>query len=134
MPVFESADQLETCARLLFSRVQEEVPLATRQVLGSRLLIRLNCVTPQTEIWINGRRPPLQTSFGAASQRPDLDITLAGDTLHEILMGQLPLRKAMSNGQLKVEGRIWKAQALADLFFYSQEIYPLVLQEQGLAP
>ena len=118
--------------RLLFSRIEQEEPGAADAILASRLLIRLRCRAPEAEFTINGRQRPVQTTFGPSNARPALDIELAADTLHEILMDQLSLKKALGNGQLKIRGPALKAMVLADLFRRGQAIYPEVLREQGL--
>jgi hypothetical protein len=132
MPTYADSAQLYDTARHLFNRIQAEIPGAANQVMGSRLLIRLQTSDPAGEIWINGRQRPLATAFGPARSRPDLDITLPADTLHRILLGELSLKKALGNGNVQVRGPVWKAKALADLFYHGQSIYPQVLQEQGL--
>jgi hypothetical protein len=66
------------------------------------------------------------------SVNPDLDVKLAADTLHQILLGQLSLTKALGSKQLVPTGPVWKTMVLADLFQQAKTIYPQVLREQGL--
>ena len=132
MSIYQNAAQLETCADRLFQRVQEEQPDALKRVLGQRMLIRLACTQPTTTIWLDGRRRPLQLAFGEARQRPHLDIELATATLHGILMGDLSLQKAFTNGNVQVAGALWRLPALADLFTQAQTHYPAVLREMDL--
>jgi hypothetical protein len=124
MPVFADATQLYRCTEELFARVQEQDPQATDTILASRLVIRLRSKAPDAEITMDGRRRPVQTTFGPSPLRPTLDIELAGDTLHRVLSGTLSLKQAVANGLLKVQGPVWKTQALADLFRHGQAIYP----------
>jgi hypothetical protein len=131
MPFFARSEQLYACAKALFERILEQDPGAANAVLGSRLLITLRCYDPEAEITINGRKRPLATSFGPTSQRPDLAVQLAGDTLHRILLGELSIKKAVATGQLKVTGPVWRTAALAELFERGQAIYPALLREQG---
>ena len=132
MAVYQNAAQLETCADRLFQRVQEEHPAALKRVLGQRMLIRLACSQPDTTIWLDGRRRPLQLTFGEARQRPHLDIALKTSTLHRILMGDLSLQNAFSNGNVQIAGALWRLPALAELFSQAQTLYPAVLQEMDL--
>jgi hypothetical protein len=134
MPFYSNADQLYTCIGTLFDRVLTEIPAVSQGILAARMLIRLRCREPQSEIILNGRQRPIQTSFGATSQRPDLDVELAGDTLHYILLDHLSIRKAMANGELRVRGPIWKTSPLAELLRQGRAFYPQVLREQGLGP
>lgn len=133
MSVYQNAAQLESCAGRLFQRMQDEHPAALKRVLGQRMLIRLACTQPSTTIWLDGRRRPLQLAFGEARQRPHLEIELAVATLHRILMGDLSLRQAFTNGNVQVAGALWRLPALADLFDQAQTLYPAVLREMDLA-
>lgn len=131
MPVYSDSEQLNEVAQRLFQRLQAEKPAVAGQLVGSRLLIRLKCRDPLTEMWLDGRRYPLQTSFGYQRLHPDLEISLTGDTLHAILLDQLSLVEALSSGRLQAEGKLWKARALSDLFHEGQGIYRQILQEMG---
>ncbi len=131
MPFYDSADQLYHCLRTLFGRLGQENPGAGEAVLALRLISRLRISEPAAEITTNGRRRPLLTVYGPSTLRPDLEIEVVGDTLHRILLGELPLKKAVGNGLVKVRGPAWKTLALAELFRQSQAIYPEVLRELG---
>ena len=132
MPIYQTTDQLYACANQLFDQIQRDDPEAARPLLASRLVIRLKVSEPMGEIVINGRSRPITTHFGSNSTHPDLDIELSGDTLHQILLGQLAIAKALGSRQLKAKGPVWKAAVLADLFRQGQTIYPDILRKQGL--
>lgn len=132
MAFFADSDQLYACARALFSRLQADAPTAVQGVQTSRLLIHLRCSDPSAEITLNGRQRPVQISYGPIRLRPDLTVDLKADTLHGILADELSLKKALANGQLKVQGPIWKATVLGDLFTQGRVFYPQILREQGL--
>jgi hypothetical protein len=134
MPFFADSNQFYTCTRMLFDRIREEEPGAADAILTSRLVIRLCCTGPDAEFTINGRQRPLETTFGPSRLRPTLDIELAADTLHGIMLGELSLKRALADGRLKVRGLVWKTPALAELFYQGQGLYPGVLQDQGLLP
>jgi hypothetical protein len=133
MAIYQTADQLYTCAQQLFDRIQQDDPNAARPLLASRLVIRFAITDLQGEIVLNGRTRPLQTTFGHNGTRPDLDIECTAATLHQILLGELAIAKALGRKQLKAKGPIFKATVLADLFRQGQTLYPKILQEQGLA-
>lgn len=134
MPVYHDADHLYSVAQTLFSRIEAENPQAVRGLLTSRMLIRLSVQGPEAEIWVNARRHPIQTNFGPARQRPDLDVRVSGDTLHQILLGDLTLTRALNSGALRVTGPVWKAVALGDFFNEGQSIYPGLAAAHGLSP
>jgi len=134
MAFFRDTDQFYLCTQALLSRIQKEDPGAADAILASHLIIRLQSTDPEAEITINGRKRPVQVTYGPAGLRPTLNIELTADTLHGIMLGQLSLKKALADGRLKVRGPVWKTQALADLLTQGRDIYPRILQEQGLAP
>jgi len=132
MTPYTNSDQLYACIKALFSRIAAEDSGAADEILASRLVIRLRCTEPAAEFTVNGRRRPLETIFGPSSLHPTLRIDLATDTLHRIMLGELPLKTALARGLLKVQGPLWKSTALGDLFRQSQTLYHQVLIEQGL--
>lgn len=132
MPIYASTEQLYQCANLLFEQIQREDPKAADTFMAAKLVVRLQCTAPSGDIVLNGRTRPIATTFGPSSAKADLDITLTADTLHEILLGQLGIAKALGGGRLVVKGPIWKATALADLFRQGQTIYPKILKSQGI--
>ena len=131
MAVYTDTEQLNAYVKALFALIAEKDPGAADSVLASRLVIRLLCTEPEAEITINGRQRPLEMTYGPSRLRPTLEIELTADTLHAIMLGELGLRKALANGLLEVRGPMWRAKALADLFYQGQELYRQVLEEQG---
>jgi hypothetical protein len=131
MAVYTEAEQLYSYVEALFALIAQENPGAADSVLASRSVIRLRCTEPEAEITINGRQRPLETTYGPTRLRPTMDIELTADALHAIMLGELGLKKALADGLLEVRGQIWKAKALADLFYQAQELYREVLQERG---
>ena len=131
MAIYNNAEQLYTYVEALFALIAEENPGAADAVVASRLVIRLRCTGPDAEMTINGRQRPLETTFGPSPLRPTLDIKLAPNTLHRIMLGELELKKAIADRLVEVRGPVWKAKALADLFQQAQELYLQVLSEMG---
>ena len=132
MTIFTDTHQLYHAAGLLFSRMLVDYPEAITPLYRSKLIARLSTSAPAGQIWVNARHNPLQTSFGNQSLRPELDIHLSADTLHLILMDQLPLTQAVGNGAVKVRGPIFRFTALGDLFTQGKLVYPAVLQDLGI--
>lgn len=134
MSFYEDVSQFHAVLGRLFAEIEAQNPRAADLVHRSRLLIRLKTTAPTTDIWINGRQRPLKIQFGHARLHANLEVALDGDSLHQILLGELSLKRALGNGRLEVQGPIWKARALADLFEQSRAIYPRILEEEGLLP
>lgn len=132
MSFYANSEQFYAIARALFGRVQAENPQAADDVRKAKLLIRFNCTDPEAELLINGRRQPATVTYGENRVRPEVDVKLATDTLHLILLGDLRLSKALAAKELVVHGPVRKVLAVADLFHQCQAIYPEILREQGL--
>ncbi len=133
MTVFTDTEQLYHVAAGLFERMLADYPEAIKPLYRSRLIARLSTSNPAGQIWVNARHNPLQTAFGRLTLRPELDITLSADDLHQILLGRLGLSKAVGNGAVKVRGNLLKVVTLGELFDQAQVVYPDVLQSQGIA-
>jgi hypothetical protein len=131
---FADTGQFYDCTRLLFDRIQDQEPSAADGITAAHMVFRLRCSRPSAEITLNGRKRPLEIVYGPARPRPTLDIELAADTLHRIMLGEDSLKGALANGSLKVNGPVWRVKGLADLFSQARELYPQVLRDAGLVP
>jgi hypothetical protein len=128
MSVFKSPDEMEGVFVALFDKLQQ-TPAATRGLQQSRLVVRLRCLNPALSVTVDARRNPVQVSYNQPIPRPHLDIELTALTLHQILLGQLSLTKALGQKKLKVEGPLMKAMLMADLFHQGRAIYPAILAD-----
>ena len=127
MPIYTSDEQLYACFKALFSRISEEDSEAEKALLKSKLSIRFSCSEPTAAIVIDAQKEPVQILYGPSDIKPKLDIALSADTLHEILLGDIGLSKAMGSGRMKPKGPIWKSVALEPLLHDAQKFYPEVL-------
>ena len=131
MPYYSDVESYYANMRTLFACVQEKHSKATESIGKANINIRLRTTAPAAEITIMGREKPVRTTFGENGVKPDLEIDMAADTFHHILLGELSLTTALGNGQMKVKGPIWKALSLGDLFSVSRVCYPDILKGQG---
>ena len=129
MAIYTSDKQLYACFETLFGRIDEVDKKAAESLLKSKLSIRFRCSDPTADIFIDARKKPVQISYGTTKVKPVLDIKLSADTLHDILLGNIGLSKAMGSGRMKPKGPIWKSVALEPLLHDAQELYPEVLEE-----
>ena len=129
MAVYTSDTQLYSCFKALFNKIEEEDSTASESLLKSKLSIRFQCSEPTAAITIDARKKPLNIAYGSAGNKPTLDISLSADTLHEILLGEIGLSKAMGSGRMKPKGPIWKSVALEPLLHDAQKLYPGVLND-----
>jgi putative sterol carrier protein len=130
---FSDTEQFYACTRAVFVRMAEQDPRAGATVSETGMILRLTVTNPPAQITLDGRRNPVQTAFGESPLSPGLELTMAADTLHRILLGQLTGISALGAGLLKVRGPVWRVLALSDLIHHMQDVYPEVLREQGLA-
>ena len=70
MPFFADSEQLYAVSRTLLTRVQEKEPEATTGISSSHLIIRLKARAPSAEFTLNGRKRPVQITYGPSRQRP----------------------------------------------------------------
>lgn len=132
MPTFASADKLYACLKPVFDRIQTEAPASLAGFVKAKVLLRLKATAPAAEIWLDSRKPALQITFGAATHRPDLDVEIAADNLHLILLDQLSTKKAMGEGKIKVKGPITKMPVVIEVIKAARPFYPEAAKAQGL--
>ncbi|MCA9898539.1 MAG: SCP2 sterol-binding domain-containing protein [Ardenticatenaceae bacterium] len=124
---YQNETQLYGYLQELFGRVEADMPQATDSLLKAKLCIRFNVSDPEAGLVINAKERPLHIEYGRSNNhKPDLDVDITGEALHQILLGQLSLTKAVGSKKVKPKGPVWKVMALADLFYHAQKIYPAV--------
>jgi putative sterol carrier protein len=131
MAYFQDSEQFVAMLETLFERVQQTYPNAAEELEQAKLILRFRCSDPAADILINGRRHPATITFGENRIRPEVDVDLTADTLHQILLGELRLAKALASGALKIRGPARKTLAVTGLFHECQKLYPAVLRESG---
>lgn len=131
MAVYSDTEHLLQVMRSLFARVEAEYPAAGNAVSASHMAILIRCTNPQAEVLINGRERPPAITYGPGGVRPTLTIETEADTLHEIMLGDLSLKRALAQGALKVRGPVYRITVLAELFNALQLLYPAILKEQS---
>ncbi|UCG25142.1 MAG: SCP2 sterol-binding domain-containing protein [Chloroflexota bacterium] len=132
MAFYKDREQFISALDQLFERVQQAYPQAAEDLEKAKLILRFQCTDPEATILINGRRNPASVTFGDDRIRPEVDVQLAADTLHHILLGDLKLAKALASRSLKIRGPARKTLAVTGLFHQCQKLYPEVLKENGL--
>ena len=132
MPIYANADTFYPIIKEVFARIEQDSPHALAGLLRSKLIVRFKLTHPIAEILLNGRRATFQATYGPSKLMADLDAHFTGDTLHKIFLGEWTLAHALNIGQLRINGPIYKAVDLAELFHAAKTIYPAVLKERGL--
>ena len=123
MTVFTSSDHLYASLKELFNQVGQD-PQSADAVAATGMIFRLRLTSPEAEVTLNSRKNPVKILYGRNTLIPDLVVEMEADTLHQILLGELPLGKALANGKLKVRGPFWNVKDLEAVFHSCQKIYP----------
>ena len=133
MPVYAQPADLYGSLRATFQRVQRQLPECFSGLLSARLALRIKTTQPATEMLLNGRRAPVQISFGPSAERADLEAEMTADDLHLMLLDQLSIKKAMANRQIRVRGPAWKLSVLIRIVQAARQFYPHLQAAQGSA-
>ena len=136
MPVFPDADALYTVLRTTFTRLARESPDhldGLKTLIESKMVLQLRTSSPAAQVTLNAREKGFQAIYGPSTVRPDLVVDLSADTLHRVLMDELPIKTAWSAGQIRAKGPIWKLKVLTDLIKGARQYYPQVVKEQKTA-
>lgn len=128
--VYADADQFRALFGLLFSGIEESDPDGMDPLIEEQMVICFAVRKPDVEMWVDGRAKPIVTSFGPNDVPATLTAKLTGNTLHELLLGSLPLGKALWRRRLKVKGSKTKAMRLESLLHACQAAYPDLAEEQ----
>lgn len=128
--IYESAEQFESIFTELFRRIDTADEGGFDDLVSRRMSVRFRVTEPDVEMVVDGSSAPVITSFGPSDQKTTLTVDLTADTLHELLLGTLPLGKALSSRRLGVKGSKLKAMRLQNLFHTFQAVYPELVAEQ----
>lgn len=131
MAVFHSAEHLYSVLNLVFERVAAN-PADIEPFTHSNLVIRMRTTSPEAEVLLDGRQPPLEVFFGPRPGKANLEISLPGDLLHSIWLGQESASQAFFSGRVQTRGNFMKAMPLIDLFRECEKVYPQIAAEQQL--
>jgi hypothetical protein len=126
--VYADAEQFEAVFTTLFEEIAGSRELD--DLVRRRMVVSFHVRDPDVEMWVDGSSAPATMTFGPSTLRPTLALDLTADSLHELLLGTLPLGKAMSSGRLGVKGSKLKAIRLQGLFHAFQSAYPALAEER----
>jgi putative sterol carrier protein len=128
--IYASPAEFEALFTRMFDQIGTDDPDGMDELVEQEMVIRFRVREPDVELWIDGWSKPVQTSFGAQELNASLTAGLTGNSLHELLLGTLPLGKAMLFRKLKVEGSKSKAMKLESLLHAMQAVYPGLVDER----
>ena len=108
----------------MFDAIADDESLDELVELQMVINFRLN--DPSADIWVDGRSRPVVTTFAPIGADPSLTARLSADSMHDLLLGTLPLGKALLFRRLKVSGSKSKAIQLESLLHACQAVYPAI--------
>ena len=126
---YQTNDHFEQNLSLFFEQMQVNHADAAQDILDKRLLIIIEHSNPNGVITLDGRGSPLQVQFAKPKDRADLYIKTSAETLHQVLLGDEKLAKAIGSKKLVFKGSLRTAMALADLFHASQSSYRHIIDQ-----
>jgi putative sterol carrier protein len=120
---YADADHLESVYTTMFDAVADDDSMDT--MVDAQMVINFRLNDPDADIWVDGRSRPVATTFEPIDGvTATLTATLSADSMHELLLGTLPLGRALLFRKLKVSGSKSKAMGLEPLLHACQAVYP----------
>lgn len=125
---FTGSDQLEAVFSEMFDQVADDDSMD--DLVGQQMVINFRLHDPDADIWVDGRTRPVVTTFEPIGVDATLTATLSADSMHELLLGTLPLGRALMFRKLKVSGSKSRAMKLESLLHACQSVYPAIADER----
>lgn len=119
--------QLQRIYSTMFDAIADDDAVDT--LVAGRMVINFRLSDPDADIWIDGRTRPVVTTFESIGVKATLTATISADSMHQLLLGTLPLTKALMFRKLKVGGSMSKAMTLETLLHACQGVYPDIAAE-----
>jgi putative sterol carrier protein len=95
-------------------------------LIAMQMVINFRLTSPDADIWVDGRARPVASAFAPLGVDATLTARLSADSMHKLLLGTLPLGKALLLRKLKVSGSKSKAMQLEPLLHACQAVYPSI--------
>lgn len=124
---FAGTDQLRTVFSEMFDQVADDDSMD--DLVEQQMVINFRLDEPDADIWVDGRSRPVVTTFEPIDVDATLTATLSADSMHELLLGTLPLGRALMFRKLKVSGSKSRALKLESLLHACQAVYPAIADE-----
>jgi putative sterol carrier protein len=125
---FADAEQLRAVFSEMFDEVADDEGMDG--LVAQQMVINFRLHDPSADIWVDGRTSPVATTFEPIGVEATLTADLSADSMHELLLGTLPLGKAMMFRKLKVSGSKSRALKLEPLLHACQAVYPRIVDER----
>lgn len=127
--IFADSAHFEALFTRMFEQIESDDPSGMDGLSAQSMVIHFRIREPDVDLWVDGRTSPVVASFGPVGPDPSLTASLTGNSLHELLLGTLPLGRALMLRKLKVDGAKSKAMKLESLLHAMQAVYPGLVEE-----
>lgn len=124
---YADSDQLRGVYTAMFDAIADDESLDG--LVALQMVINFRLRDPSADIWVDGRARPVVTTFAPISAEASLTARLSANSMHDLLLGTLPLGKALLFRKLKVSGSKSKAIQLESLLHACQAVYPAIAAE-----
>ena len=125
--IFRDHDQLRAVYSRMFDAIADDESMDA--LVAQRMVINFRLDDPAADIWVDGRSRPVATTFEPIGVDATLTAKLSADSMHELLLGTLPLGRALMFRKLKVSGSKSGALKLEPLLHACQAVYPDIADE-----
>jgi putative sterol carrier protein len=125
---YADAEQLRAVFSEMFDDVADDDGMDG--LVAQQMVINFRLHDPSIDIWVDGRTRPVGTTFEPIGVDATLTAELSADSMHELLLGALPLGKAVLFRKLKVSGSRSRALRLEPLLHACQAVYPGIVDRR----
>lgn len=119
---YSDATVLEQVYSQMFSAIADDD--AMDGLVALQMVINFRLRDPKADVWVDGRERPVATAFAPIGTDATLTAKLSADTMHQLLLGTLPLGRALLFRKLTVSGSKSRAMQLEPLLHACQHAYP----------
>jgi putative sterol carrier protein len=132
MSVFESKEKMVEVLGGLFNILLSD-PDAGPKFAGSNITIKFNISDPNAQLYITpGDGIKGEVLWEAKDIKPDVEMTLSGDTCHKFWLKQIGMPIALAKGLIKAKGPMPKVLKLLPILKPAFAAYPEWAKSQGM--
>ena len=126
--IYADAQQVRAVYSEMFDEVADDDGMDG--LVAQQMVINFRLHDPSIGIWVDGRTRPVATAFEPVGVDATLTADLSADSMHDLLLGTLPLGKALLFRKLKVSGSRSAALKLEPLLHACQAVYPGIVDRR----
>ncbi|MBI5843386.1 MAG: SCP2 sterol-binding domain-containing protein [Deltaproteobacteria bacterium] len=129
MPVFENTEKMYEVLGGLFRGLMDN-PEVLKNAMDAKITILFSITEPSGQIWLSHEKGDV--ICGPSNLKPDVTMTLSGDSCHNFWLKKLSLPVAIATRKIKTQGPIQKVLKLLPLLKPAHEAYPEIAKKYNL--